>query len=99
MKKVLIGMALAGAIAASAALHATGAAEPAGEKLELKGGAVLYLHPDGTGRMVDVHGKPMSMKDGKEMELMDGRMLMMKNKRVWVTYGPPGKGATVQKND
>lgn len=32
---------------------------------------MLFLHPDGTGRMVDAHGKPMSMADGVEMQLKD----------------------------
>jgi hypothetical protein len=32
------------------------------------------------------------MKDGVAMELKDGNMLMMKNRRVWIQVGPPGKG-------
>ena len=99
MKTTLIGIALAAAITTSAASYAAAAPEPAAAKLELKGGGVLYLHPDGTGRMVDVHGKAMMMKDGKEMALTDGRMVMMMNKKVWVMYGPPGKGSTVLKTE
>jgi copper resistance protein K len=75
------------------------AEEPSAEKLDLKDGSTLYLHPDGTSRMVDQHGKRVEMRDGVEMELADGRTVMMKNKKVWITYGPPGKGNTVQKND
>jgi len=41
----------------------------------------------------------MAMHDGEEMQLADGRVMMMKNKKVWVSYGPPGKGGTVLKND
>ena len=94
MKKTLIAMALAGLVGSLTAVHAT---EPPAEQLELKDGSTLYLHPDGTGRMVDAHGKPMSMSDGEEMELKDGRMMMMKNKKVWIMYGPPGKGKTTLK--
>jgi hypothetical protein len=94
MKKTLIAMALACLVGSLTAVYA---AEPPADKLELKDGTMLFLHPDGTGRMVDEHGKPMSMADGVEMELKDGRMVMMKNKLVWITYGPPGKGTTVLK--
>lgn len=96
MKRTLIAMALASLVGSLAAVHAT---EPPPEKLELKDGTMMFLHPDGTGRMVDEHGKPMSMADGVEMELKDGRMVMMKNRVVWITYGPPGKGTSVLKAD
>jgi hypothetical protein len=76
------------AIAAGAA----GAAEPATDRYDVKDGSMLYVRPDGTMSMVDGQGKPLSMKDGVEMELKDGRMLMMKNRRVWIQIGPPGKG-------
>lgn len=62
------------------------------EKLELKDGSMLFMHSDGTHRMVDAHGKQMDMADGIEMELKDGRVMLMKNKRVWMRHGPPGKG-------
>lgn len=96
MKKTLIAMILSCSVAALTAAYA---AEPPAETLELMDGSTLYLHPDGTGRMVDAHGKPMSMADGEEMQLKDGRTVMMKNKKVWVTYGPPGKGQTILKTD
>jgi hypothetical protein len=73
------------------------AAEPPAEKLELMDGSTLYLHPDGTGRMVDAHGKPMAMADGEEMKTKDGRTVMMKNKKMWIEYGPPGKGGRTLK--
>ena len=73
--------------------------EPIAQKIQLKDGSTLFLHPNGTGRMVDQHGKPMSMSDGVEMETVDGRVIIMKNKRIWVSYGPPGKGGMVQKVD
>ena len=75
------------------------AAEPPAEQMKLKDGSVLYLHPDGTGRMVDVHGKPMTMSYGVEMETADGKIIMMMNKKVWVRYGPPGKEVTTQKTE
>ena len=97
MKQILFAFALAATVA-STSLYAA-SEEPVAEKLELKDGSTLYLHPDGTGRMVDAHGKRIEMHDGQEMQTADGRTIMMKNKKVWVTYGPPGKGGTVQKND
>ena len=81
------------------AMNSAMSAEPAAEQVALKDGSTLFLHPDGTGRMVDQHGKPMSMADGIEMETADGRVILMKNKRVWVRYGPPGKGRTVLRTD
>jgi hypothetical protein len=81
------------------AMNSAMSAEPAAEQVELKDGSTLFLHPDGTGRMVDQHGKPMSMADGVEMEAADGRVILMQNKRIWVRYGPPGKGSSVPKID
>ena len=81
------------------AMNSAMSAEPAAEQVTLKDGSTLFLHPDGTGRMVDQHGKPMSMADGMEMETADGRVILMQNKRIWVRYGPPGKGSAVQKTD
>jgi len=75
------------------------AEEPLAQTLKLKDGSTLYLHPDGTGRMIDQHGKPMKMSDGKQMETTDGRAIIMENKRVWISYGPPGKGGMTQKID
>lgn len=69
-----------------------GAAEPARDRYELKDGSMLYVRPDGTMHMVDAQGKPMRMADNVEMELKDGNMLMMKNRRVWIQVGLPGKG-------
>ena len=66
--------------------------EDVAEKLELKNGGTLFMHSDGTSRMVDVHGKQMEMADGMEMEMKDGRVILMKNKMVWMRHGPPGKG-------
>lgn len=34
-------------------------------------------------RMVDNEGKPIDMKDGVEMELTNGDLIMMKGKRLW----------------
>ena len=82
------------ALSASIALAAD---EAPADKYQLKDGSTLYVHPDGTMRMVDAHGKAMSMHDGEEMALADGRLIMMKNKFVWVTIGPPGKGSAIRK--
>src|SRR5262245_1820756 len=64
------------------------AAEPPAEQVKLKDGSTLYLHPDGTSRMVDAHGKRIEMRDGEEMQTADGQTLLMKNKKVWLEYGP-----------
>ena len=95
MKQALLAIALA----CSVGVAFVWADEPPAEKLELKDGSTLYIHPDGTSRMVDQHGKRIEMHDGEEMQLADGRTILMKNKKVWVSYGPPGKGGTVLKND
>ena len=95
MKRALLAIALAYA----AGMVVVWADEPPAEKLDLKDGSTLYVHPDGTSRMVDQHGKKIDMHDGEEMQLADGRTILMKNKKVWVSYGPPGKGGTVLKND
>jgi hypothetical protein len=33
--------------------------------------------------MVNKDGKPIEMKDGVEMELEDGTLIMMMNKKIW----------------
>lgn len=96
MRKTVCALAICGAVGFMTPAIAE---EPLPQTLELKDGSTLYLHPDGTGRMIDQHGKPMKMSDGTEMETKDGRVIKMENKRIWVTYGPPGKGGTIQKID
>ena len=92
MKSLIVALLLTCSLAVPAY-----AEEPPAEKVDLKGGSVLFVHPDGTSRMVDVHGKMMSMADGVEMETADGRTLIMLNKKVWVKYGPPGKESRILK--
>ena len=96
MKKPLLAALFAASLGVA---MMAGAEEAPAEKLELKDGGMLFLHADGTGRMVDAHGKKMDMPDGEEMELKDGRVVMMKNKRVWMRHGPPGKGHEGMMND
>ncbi|HTK96656.1 MAG TPA: CopK family periplasmic copper-binding protein [Pseudomonadales bacterium] len=96
MKNALIAIAFICSLGGVAVVLAD---ELPAEKIELKDGSTLYLHPDGTSRMVDPHGKKIEMRDGEEMQLADGRTIMMKNKKVWITFGPPGKGGAIQKND
>lgn len=50
---------------------------------QLKNGSYLHMHDDGTTVMVDKNGNPIKMKDGIEMELEDGSLIMMKNNKVW----------------
>lgn len=94
MKSTLLALVLLCSFAIAA--HAEG---PPAEKIDLEDGVTLFLHPDGTSRMIDAHGKPMSMSDGVEMETADGETIMMMNKKVWVKYGPTGKGRRYLKND
>ncbi len=96
MKKLLAAMLLTGALGTWSIANAE---EAAPEKLELKDGGTLFLHPDGTGRMVDAHGKRMDMADSKEMELKDGQTVLMQNKKVWVRYGAPSKQHEHLRND
>ncbi len=95
MKSLILAVTMACAVTALATVHA----EEAAEKLELKSGSTVFFHPDGTSRMVDKHGKCMSMSDGEEMTLVDGRVVMMKNNKVWVRIGSPGGGHEVLRND
>jgi hypothetical protein len=96
MRKMLCALAICGAVGFMTPAIAE---EPLAQTLKLKDGTTLYLHPDGTGRMIDQHGKPMKMSDGKQMETTDGRVIIMENKRIWISYGPPGKGGVMQKID
>ena len=95
MKSLVMAITMACAVTALATVHA----EEVAEKLELKSGGTLFLHPNGTGRMVDAHGKSVSMSSGEEMALIDGRIVMMKNNMVWVRFGSPGDGHEVLRND
>jgi len=83
----------------SALSTAAFAAEPVADKIDLKDGSTLFLHDDGTSRMVDAHGKSMTMADGVEMETASGDLIIMLNKKVWKRYGPVGKGRRVLEND
>ena len=95
MKRLFLAITMACMVTALATAHAKEAAE----KLELKSGSTLFLHANGTSRMVNVHGKSIAMADGEEMALNDGRIVMMKNSKVWVRIGSPGGGHEVLRND
>ena len=75
------------------------AGEAEATKVELKSGSTLFLHPDGTSRMVNAHGKAVAMDDGVEMETADGTTILMKNKKIWVRWGGPGKGGEALRAD
>lgn len=63
---------------------AAGAAETAGGPFHLKNGSYLFINEDtNTMRMVDQAGNPIEMQDGVAMELEDGSLIMMKNKKIW----------------
>lgn len=92
MRAILLGVAIG-------VLAPAFADESPAEMVKLKDGTTLYVQPDGSSRMVDQQGKPMTMADGVEMETADGRKIMMMNKHVWVRVGPPGKESTILKHD
>jgi hypothetical protein len=52
------------------------------QPLMMKNGSYLFINHD-TMRMVDKNGKPVEMKDGIEMELSDGTIIMMENNKIW----------------
>jgi hypothetical protein len=81
------------------ALTSYAAGEAPAELIELKDGSTLYLHPDGTSRMIDAHGKRIEMSDGKEMETADGRTIVMMNKKVWTPLLPGKTTGPVSKSD
>jgi hypothetical protein len=56
--------------------------------LELKDGSYVFISEDGSMHMTDRNGHPARMKDGVEMELKDGGLVMMKNKHIWRTVKP-----------
>ncbi len=56
--------------------------------LELKDGSYVFISEDGTMRMTDRNGNPVTMRAGVEMELKDGDLIMMKNKRLWRSVNP-----------
>jgi hypothetical protein len=87
------------AVVLATAVFAAIAAEPGADRYELKDGGTLYVNPNGTMQMVDASGRPMTMNDGIEMALKDGRTLMMKSQRVWIEVGPPGKRTRVLRTD
>jgi hypothetical protein len=60
-------------------------AEQAGENspIRLKDGSYLFMNEGDTMRMVDNKGRPVKMRDGVEMELEDGTLIMMKNEKMW----------------
>ncbi len=51
--------------------------------LRLKDGSYLFINMDDTTDMLDKKGFPVKMKDGVEMELEDGSLIMMQNRKVW----------------
>lgn len=59
------------------------AAENMSEPLQLKDGSYLFINEDDTMRMVDKDGNPIKMKEGVEMELKDGSLILMKSKKLW----------------
>jgi hypothetical protein len=55
-------------------------AEMMTEPIRLKEGPYLYIRDDGTMRVVSENNKLISIKDGAELELVDGQLITMKNK-------------------
>ncbi|MFT5426479.1 MAG: hypothetical protein ACI9ZT_001420 [Gammaproteobacteria bacterium] len=63
-----------------------GAAEIMSEPVRLKYGSYLYIRDDGTMRVVSENNKLISIKDGAELELVDGQLITMKNKKIEHPY-------------
>tara|TARA_R110000782_G_scaffold30891_9_gene76591 strand:- start:1593 stop:1955 length:363 start_codon:yes stop_codon:yes gene_type:complete len=76
MRKLIFTMLLVSGMVASAA-------DMSDESLMLKDGATLITNDDGTMNMKNKDGDPVAMKNGVAMELEDGSLIMMKNKKVW----------------
>ncbi len=51
--------------------------------LKLADGSQLFLNANGSMRMVDKSGKPLSMIEGVEMTLEDGSIILMHNKKIF----------------
>lgn len=51
--------------------------------LKLADGSLLFISEGGTMHMVDNMGKPLGMKEGVEMVLEDGSLILMHNKKVF----------------
>ncbi|NIQ14904.1 MAG: CopK family periplasmic copper-binding protein [Candidatus Dadabacteria bacterium] len=81
MRKLMLLPILFLSASAIAAGSATGL--PVSEPLQLKDGSYLFIDNNDNMRMVDRYGEPIRMKDDVEMELKDGTLIMMKNKKVW----------------
>lgn len=58
------------------------------KSLRLQDGSYLFINENNSMRMVDRDGKPIKMKDGVEMELKDGTLILMYNKWLWQHIHP-----------
>ena len=81
MRKIIFLLLLFLSASTIAAESASGL--PIGEPLLLKDGTYLFIVEDDNMRMVSSSGKPIRMNNGVEMELQDGTIIIMKNKKVW----------------
>jgi hypothetical protein len=70
---VVAGLASAGAALADADVR----------EVPLKDGTTLLIFKDGKMSMRDARGRPMSMKDGLQMETKDGKVYVMKGNEIW----------------
>lgn len=64
--------------------------EPPSEVKRLKNGSLLFIDKSGYMTMVDPWGKSMSMANGVPMQMDDGSVILMKNKKLRYPV-PPGK--------
>lgn len=63
-----------------------GASEMMSESVRLKDGSHLYIRDDGAMRVTTENNKLITIKDGVELELVDGQLITMKNKIIEHPY-------------
>jgi hypothetical protein len=68
-------------LSASAIAAGSAVSQPIGEPLQLKDGTYLFIAENDNMRMVNSVGKPIRMNNGVEMELLDGTVITMINKK------------------
>lgn len=85
--KLILALIVAAGMAVGAQAADTGSKD---QTIELKDGTSLVVDANGQMRHFDHQGRPILMKDGKEMEGKDGAKYMMKNDAIWKQLGLKG---------
>lgn len=72
------------AIGLSVTVAASALAADVKESVELKDGTAVIVLADAKMAMEDRFGNPVSMAEGRPMQTVDGRTLVMKGNELWV---------------